>query len=71
MSIYDLTIDELTEYFLKIDEKKYYATELFSWLYNKRITSFDEATNIKKEVREKLSKDFTISNIENRYSRKS
>ena len=64
MSLYDLTIDELTEYFLKIDEKKYYATELFSWLYNKRITSFDEATNIKKEVREKLSKDFTISNIE-------
>ena len=64
MSIYDLTIDELTEYFLKIGEKKYYATELFSWLYNKRITSFSEATNIKKETREKLSKDFTISNIE-------
>ena len=64
MSIYDLTIDELTEYFLKIDEKKYYATELFSWLYNKRIASFSEASNIKKETREKLSKDFTISNIE-------
>lgn len=64
MSIYDLTIDELTEYFLKIGEKKYYATELFSWLYNKRITSFSDATNIKKETREKLSKDFTISNIE-------
>ncbi len=64
MSIYDLTIDELTEYFLKIGEKKYYATELFSWLYSKRITSFSEATNIKKETREKLSKDFTISNIE-------
>ena len=64
MSIYDLTIDELTEYFLKIGEKKYYATELFSWLYSKRITSFSEATNIKKEVRERLSKDFTISNIE-------
>ena len=64
MSIYDLTIDELTEYFLKIGEKKYYATELFSWLYNKRITSFSEATNIKKETREKISKDFTISNIE-------
>ena len=64
MSIYDLTIDELTEYFLKIGEKKYYATELFSWLYNKRITSFSEATNIKKETRERLSKDFIISNIE-------
>ena len=66
MSIYDLTIDELTEYFLKIGEKKYYATELFSWIYakDKRITFFSEASNIKKEVREKLSKDFTISNIE-------
>ena len=66
MSIYDLTIDELTEYFLKIGEKKYYATELFSWIYakDKRITFFSEASNIKKEVREILSKDFTISNIE-------
>ena len=66
MSIYDLTIDELTEYFLKIGEKKYYATELFSWIYakDKRITFFSEASNIKKEVRERLSKDFTISNIE-------
>ena len=66
MSIYDLTIDELMEYFLKIGEKKYYATELFSWIYakDKRITFFSEASNIKKEVRERLSKDFTISNIE-------
>ena len=66
MSIYDLTIDELTEYFLTNNEKKYYAEELFSWLYDKdkRITSFDDATNLKKETREKLSKDFIISNIE-------
>ena len=64
MSVYDLTIDELIEYFLKIGEKKYYATELFSWLYNKRITSFKEVTNIKKETREKLGVDFIISNIE-------
>ena len=66
MSIYDLTIEELTDYFLKNDLKKYYATELFSWLYDreKRITSFDMATNIKKETRNKLDKDFIISNLE-------
>ena len=65
MSIYDLTIEELTDYFVKNDDKKYYATELFSWLYakDKRITSFDNATNIKKETRERLNKDFIISNI--------
>ena len=66
MSIYDLTIDELTDYFINNNDKKYYATELFSWLYdkNKRITSFDEATNLKKETREKLKNDFVISNID-------
>ena len=53
MSIYDLTLEELIEYFINNNDKKFYATELFSWLYNKdkRITSFDDATNIKKEVR--------------------
>lgn len=65
MSIYDLTIEELIEYFINNNDKKFYATELFSWLYNKdkRITSFDDATNIKKEVRDRLKKDFVISNI--------
>ena len=66
LDIYDLTIEELTDYFLKNEDKKYYAIELFSWLYSKekRITSFDEATNLKKETRERLKKDFNISNIE-------
>ena len=65
MSIYDLTIEELIEYFINNNDKKFYATELFSWLYNKdkRITSFDDATNIKKEVRDRLKKDFVISDI--------
>ena len=66
MSIYDLTIEELTDYFINNNSKKYYALELFSWLYDKdkRITSFDMATNLSKEIREKLKNDFTISNIE-------
>ncbi len=64
MSIYDLTIEELSEYFLQNNDKKFYATEVFSWFYNKKITSFDDASNIKKEVRERLKKDFIISNID-------
>ena len=66
MYIYDLTLEKLTDYFLNHNEKKFYATELFKWLYgeNKRITDFDSATNLKKEIREKLKEDFTISTIE-------
>ena len=65
MNIYDLTIEKLKNYFLDNGDKKYYADELFSWLYSKdkRITSFNDASNIKKEVRERLSRDFSISNI--------
>lgn len=65
MSIYNLTIEELIDYFVKNDDKKFYATELFSWLYDKekRITSFDMATNLSKTTREKLAKDFIASNI--------
>ncbi len=66
MYIYDLTLEKLTDYFFNHNEKKFYATELFKWLYeeNKRITDFDSATNLKKEIRERLKEDFTISTIE-------
>jgi len=62
-NIYDLTIEELEEYFLSIGEKKFKATQLFSWLYSKKIKSFDEATDMKKIVIEKLKEDFSINKL--------
>ncbi len=66
MNIYNLTIEDLTTYFLKNDDKKFYATELFTWLYNKdkKIIDFNEATNIKKSTILRLKEDFVISTIE-------
>ncbi len=66
MSIYNLTIEELTDYFLKNNEKKFFAKELFSWLYekDKRITDFDMATNLKKSTRERLKAEFKISTLD-------
>ena len=62
-NIYDLTIEELEEYFINIGEKKFKATQVFEWLYQKRINSFNEITNIKKEVIAKLSDDFLIDKL--------
>lgn len=62
-NIYDLTKEELEEYFTKINEKKYRAIQLYEGLYKRRYTSFDEMTNISKELRERLKKDFTITKI--------
>lgn len=62
-NIYNLTIEELEEYFLSIGEKKFKATQLFTWLYEKRINSFDEITDIKKIVIEKLKEDFSLEKL--------
>ena len=65
MNIYNLTMDEIIKYFVDNFDKKFYGTELFSWIYdkNKRIKNFDDATNIKKEVRERLKNEFSFGMI--------
>lgn len=62
-NIYDYTLEELEEYFLSINEKKFKATQIFEWLYKKRVNSFDSMSNIKKETLDILKKDFIINDI--------
>ena len=60
MNIYNLTFDELENYFLSINEKKYRASQVFEWLYKKRVTSFEEMTNLSNSLIEKLKRDFSF-----------
>ena len=53
----------LEDYFLSIGEKKFKATQVFDWLYKKRVNSFDDMSNIKKNVIDSLKKDFTFDDI--------
>lgn len=62
-NIYGMTLEQLEQYFLEHNEKKFKATQVFEWLYKKRVSTFDEMTNIKKDMLEKIQKDFTMSNI--------
>lgn len=62
-NIYNYTIKQLEDYFVEMGQKKFKATQVFEWLYQKRVSSFDEMTNIKKEVINKLKKDFYITNL--------
>ncbi len=63
MNIYNLTRDEMEEYFVDHGSKKFHADQLFSWLYEKRICSISEITNIKKEMLEQLSLDYSFSKL--------
>ena len=64
MNIYNLTREELEEYFISHDSKKFHANQLISWLYEKRISSIFEVTDIKKEMLEQLSLDFSFSKLD-------
>lgn len=60
MNIYNLSKHDLENYFERINEKKFKAIQIFDWLYKKKVESFDEMTNIKKTVIQKLKEDFEI-----------
>ncbi len=62
-NIYGLTLEELENYFISIGSKKFHAKQLFSWLYEKRIKNFDEVTDIKKEIIDRIKIDFNINRL--------
>jgi 23S rRNA (adenine2503-C2)-methyltransferase len=62
--IYGLTMDELTDYLVSSGEKKFKATQIFNWLYKKRVTSFDEMSNVGKELILKLKQDFYFGSVD-------
>ena len=60
MNIYGETLEQLEKYFEDIGEKKFKAIQVYDWLYKKRVNSFDEMSNVKKDVILKLKEDFKI-----------
>jgi 23S rRNA (adenine2503-C2)-methyltransferase len=62
-NIYGYTKEMLEKYFLDIDEKKFKATQVFEWLYIKRVNTFNLMTNIKKDLIDKLNVDFNMNMI--------
>ena len=62
-NIFGLTYNNLENYFLSINEKKYRATQLYDYLYKKRMYNVNNMTNLSKIVREKLLNDFDFSFI--------
>lgn len=60
MNIYSMTIQELENYFENMNEKKYKAKQIYDWLYKKRVENFDEMSNVKKTVIQKLKQDFKL-----------
>lgn len=63
-NIYGLKRSDLETYFLTKNEKKFKALQIYEWLYQKRVSNFSLMSNIKKDIQEELSNDFTMEMIE-------
>lgn len=58
-----LTLPKLEAELANMGEKSFRAKQIFSWLHQKQVTSFDEMTNLSKALREKLKENYIIKNI--------
>ncbi len=61
-NIKDYTINELKEELKNLGEKPYRAEQIFKWLYQVNVTSFEEMTDLSLELREKLKNEYNICN---------
>lgn len=62
-NVYNLTLKDWEDYFINKNDKKFKGQQVFDWLYRKRVSSFDDMTNIKKEIIDTLKDDFDIKTV--------
>ena len=59
-NIKNYNLDELKQELINLGEKPFRAEQIFKWVFEENVTSFDEMTNISLELREKLEKEYTL-----------
>lgn len=62
-NIKDYDLEELKQEFIEIGEKAFRAGQVFKWLYEAKVTNFDEMTNLSLELREKLKQTYEMHNF--------
>jgi 23S rRNA (adenine2503-C2)-methyltransferase len=59
-SIYSYSLEDLTKLMQAMGQSSYRSKQIFSWLYQKRVASFDEMSDIAKGFRERLKENFNF-----------
>lgn len=63
VNIYNMSRDKLNVWLDSIGVKSYKSIQIFEWLYQKRVKSFDDMTNLKKEFIEKLKSEYAFNHL--------
>ena len=59
-NIKDYDLEELKQILIGLGEKPYRAEQIFKWIMQENVTSFDDMTNLSLELREKLKNNFDL-----------
>ena len=62
--IYDMTFENLQKYLENLGCKKYRCSQIWDWLYIKKVNSFDEMTNLPPELISSLKQDFQFMSLD-------
>jgi len=60
----NLSIPQLEDFVLSIGEPKFRAKQIFKWIYQKRLSDFNDMTNMPKALRATLAEKSTINKLE-------
>ncbi|MBU6079853.1 MULTISPECIES: 23S rRNA (adenine(2503)-C(2))-methyltransferase RlmN [Allobacillus] len=63
-SIYGLTYNDLQDWLVENGEKRFRASQVWDWLYKKRIKRFEDMKNVNKECIELLEENFEVQALE-------
>ena len=63
-SIYDFSYQQLEDLLVVNGFKKYNAKQIFSWLYRKRVDSFDQMTDLSSKLRQYLNDNYQIGALQ-------
>lgn len=61
--IYSLTYEELEAWLIGQGEARFRAGQIYDWLYQKRVRTFDEMSNLSKGLRQKLAEHFELESL--------
>ncbi|NDJ60926.1 MAG: bifunctional tRNA (adenosine(37)-C2)-methyltransferase TrmG/ribosomal RNA large subunit methyltransferase RlmN, partial [Chloroflexi bacterium] len=60
INLYEYSQAELADLLAAWGEPRFRAKQIWSWLYDKRVDSFDAMTNLPKALRERLQAETTL-----------
>ena len=63
-NIKDLSFQEFEAHLMELNQPAYRARQIWQWLFQKRIATFAEMTNLSNALRERLDEKFSISRLQ-------